>query len=248
MTDERSYGEQVRTWSNVDLLDVARHIDKDAFPARHRIVRAEIERRRSARTPDAFWLPTPPTLTKYSTFWRRVGAMLLDWLILLPVSVGAGFLEDAISDPLIAAVPALVNVLICYLYSIILHARNGQTIGKMVTRVRVLDQSETKLSVSQAITRDLVPLSLSIAVFVVMVNIELPAGLTGLDFTDLIPLIVLTSIGYLWWLAEVITMATNRRRRAVHDFIAGSVVVWIDAPAGNAVAARNAGSGTNEEF
>jgi uncharacterized RDD family membrane protein YckC len=33
--------------------------------------------------------------------------------------------------------------------------------------------------------------------------------------------------GGLWFLAEVVTMLTNEKRRALHDWIAGSVVVRV---------------------
>jgi uncharacterized RDD family membrane protein YckC len=36
---------------------------------------------------------------------------------------------------------------------------------------------------------------------------------------------VLAWAGCAWYLLEVITMLTNDKRRAVHDFIAGTVVV-----------------------
>jgi uncharacterized RDD family membrane protein YckC len=80
---------------------------------------------------------------------------------------------------------------------------------------------------AQAITRDLVPLSLSVASFVVIVNVDLPTDLSEVDYASLIPGLFLLSIAILWSLAEILTMATNRKRRAIHDFIAGSVVVRI---------------------
>jgi hypothetical protein len=39
---------------------------------------------------------------------------------------------------------------------------------------------------------------------------------------------ILNNASLLWFWAEVLTMLTNNRRRAVHDFIAGSVVVRSD--------------------
>ncbi len=226
MTDETPFEAQVRSWSNADLLDVARHIDKDAFPERNRIVQTEIERRKKAPGPDS--VPPPrPSPSKYATFWRRVGANLLDGLIFIPVTIGAQFLAPASTDPMMQAAPGFVESLLFYLYSIVLHGRNGQTIGKMAARVRVLDLSEEKLTMAQAITRDLVPLSLSVASFVVLVNVGLPTDLSEVDYASLIPGLFLLSIAILWSLAEILTMATNRKRRAIHDFIAGSVVVRI---------------------
>ena len=36
---------------------------------------------------------------------------------------------------------------------------------------------------------------------------------------------LMISLPVLWFVAEVLTMLTNEKRRAVHDFIAGTVVV-----------------------
>lgn len=238
MADETPFHEQVRAWSNLDLLDVARHIDKDAHPERNRIVQEEIERRKDLPPPDIVPPPPRPSPSKYATFWRRVGAILLDGLIFLPVASGALFLAHASSDPMSQSAPGLIASLLYCLYSIILHGRNGQTVGKLATGVRVLDLAEERLTVAQAITRDLVPLSLSIASFVVIVNVGLPAGLSGvgsaslmpgLDFARLTPGLALLAINFIWGLLEILTMTTNRRRRAVHDLIAGSVVVRVGA-------------------
>lgn len=36
---------------------------------------------------------------------------------------------------------------------------------------------------------------------------------------------ILTALPSLWFVAEVLTMLTNEKRRALHDFIAGTVVI-----------------------
>jgi len=232
VTEDQAYREQVRAWSNLDLLDVARHIDRDAHPERHRIIRAEIERRRREPAPAVVPPERRPAPSKYATFWRRVGANGIDWLIYLPVAIGAQFLAHASPDPMLQATPGFIVSLLFFLYSIVLHGRNGQTLGKRAAGVRVLDFSKEGLTVAQAITRDLVPLSFTIASFVVIVNVGLPSELSGLDFAALIPGLALLSIPLLWGLAEILTMATNRKRRAIHDVIAGSVVVRVGAARG----------------
>lgn len=242
MADETSYEEQVRTWSNIDLLDVAKHIDKDAFPERHRIVQAEIERRRGLPAPDVVPPPPRPPISRYATFWRRVGANLLDGLILVPIASGALHIAQTSTDTVSQAAPALAGTVLFHLYSIVFHGRNGQTVGKMAARVRLLDLSGEKLTVAQAFTRDLVPLAFAVALFIVLVNVDLPTSLPDGDYAHLLPGIALLSIGLLWILAEIITMVTNRRRRAVHDLIAGSVVVRVSGLAAGAAGAdeRNA--------
>ena len=227
MTREKPYEEQVRSWSIADLLDVAAHIDEDAFPDRHRIIRAELNRRRTEPTLDASPPPVTPPRSKYDTFLPRVGANLLDGLILVPIGILAQYLSATLSGPVLQATPNLVANILFYMYSIILHSRNGQTLGKMAAHVRVLDVSESKLSLYQAIIRDIVPLSLTVASFLLIVFADMPTTPSEITLSSLAPFIFLGSISSLWSFAEVITLLSNKKRRAVHDFIAGSVVVRV---------------------
>jgi hypothetical protein len=80
---------------------------------------------------------------------------------------------------------------------------------------------------SQAVRRDIIPLCLT----AFMLIAEIPAVLEiGKPYNTETPsfalaTLLLISASALWFWAEFITMLTNRKRRAVHDFIAGSVVV-----------------------
>jgi len=111
-------------------------------------------------------------------------------------------------------------------YSIALHARFGQTIGKMVAGVRVLDVSEAKLSLKQAFLRDIIPLVLTL----VSLPVELPKVLSGAnpalpEYTDPgLWLQLWVPLG--WFLTEVVN-DVNETRNGVRStiFIAGSVVV-----------------------
>ena len=121
-------------------------------------------------------------------------------------------------------------------YSILCHGLYGRTLGKLLFGVVVRDVSESPLSLRQAVLRDIVPLvsaPLSLAV-------EIPYVLRGIDpdgaerWAETMPGLlnwmgVLNWIGLLWFCTELVTMLTNRKRRALHDFIAGSVVVRRDA-------------------
>ena len=106
-----------------------------------------------------------------------------------------------------------------------MHGRRGQTLGKMACKVVVLDVSERPLSMRQAVLRDifgvvLLPIGLAINISGILrgIDISLPANFTAIDW-----IITYSAIG--WFLIEVVTMLTNDKRRALHDFIAGSVVI-----------------------
>ena len=167
---------------------------------------------------------------KYRTFWRRFWAHFLDGFVVgIPLAIGVivvekvGFIESATS----AYVEQFLQVVVLSYY-IIMHAKYGQTVGKMATGVKVLDKSEQHgISLRQAVVRDIVP------VFMVVLSvIYLLAYGALLEDAEVagIPALIQYATGYAvmaWGIAEVVTMLFNRKRRAVHDLIARTVVVRV---------------------
>ena len=163
---------------------------------------------------------------KYRTFWPRLWAGVIDGVVFLPLSLIDNWMAVVIAAPAARAAWFVASSFLCLGYSIGMHAKFGQTLGKMVTRVKVLDVSETKLSFRGAFLRDSVPLVLTLAYVV----LGLPRVLGGKAPIEGVPrwdtaesLLAFTSMG--WFALELITMLLNSKRRALHDFIAGSVVV-----------------------
>jgi len=115
-------------------------------------------------------------------------------------------------------------------YSILCHGFWGQTLGKRLLRIRVLDVSGARVTLPQAALRDAFPLILAAALLV----IDLPVVASGQNPDDEawiarhgVPWLTVL-FGYLslgWFFAELVTMLFNDKRRAVHDYIARSVVV-----------------------
>ena len=74
-----------------------------------------------------------------SGWWRRVGAVLLDGLIVgvpTQILVAVGTASDSAG---FLAFAYLVSIVGGALYSILLVGRSGQTVGKMATGIRVVD-------------------------------------------------------------------------------------------------------------
>jgi uncharacterized RDD family membrane protein YckC len=94
-----------------------------------------------------------------------------------------------------------------------------------VCKVIVLDVSERPLSLRQAILRDI----LSLITLPILFVVEIPQVIRGVDVStnpELSPgMWVLLSSGLILFLIEIATMLTNQKRRALHDYIAGSVVI-----------------------
>jgi uncharacterized RDD family membrane protein YckC len=165
---------------------------------------------------------------RYKTFWRRLWAGAIDITVFSPLSLIYTWVWSTFKDhPVLLLFWFIFSSTAGHIYSIIFHGLYGQTLGKMAVNVKVVDVSGNKLSMSQAFRRDMVPLFL----FSISLAIDGPKILHGiypqnpafLKFDFIFFLTFFTGIG--WFLAEVLTMLTNNRRRAVHDYIAGSVVI-----------------------
>ena len=170
-------------------------------------------------------------LRRYRTFWPRFWAGWIDGLIFLPLWGVDWLVQKGTNAPSVLALWFVLYTLSFDIYSVILHARYGQTLGKMAMGVKVLSLSETKLSLRQALLRDIVPILFSCA----SIFAALPRVLQGLDpYNERVELTWIDEISLygslIWFAAELVTMLTNSKRRAVHDFIAGSVVVRLKYP------------------
>lgn len=178
---------------------------------------------------------------KYKTFWRRFFAIIIDGLVLIPITM---LLEYITQMTGVQFFSWFDNVTI-YAYTIILHGLYGQTLGKYILRIKVLTLSETKISFKNAFLRDAIPLLLTFIIVGYMFvhfaplfsSFDTKEPLSEQQLAELnlqvmrqmtkafIPMMILGFMHFVWVLLELITMLTNDKRRALHDFIAGTVVV-----------------------
>lgn len=102
--------------------------------------------------------------TKYKTFWPRFWTGWIDSLVFMPIAVINHFIWKSYDQLPIVVVTLwyLVHSLSGYAYIILMHGKYGQTLGKMATHVKVLDLSENRLTFSQAIKRDIIPLAFTV--------------------------------------------------------------------------------------
>ena len=207
-----------------ELRDVRRSIDEDAFP--DRVIEIETLLSEKENTPEEIERSeTEVGRGKYSTFGPRFVAMIIDGIALSILSAllvfigtkGGGVIQTALE---------YVNHMQFAIYSVVLHGLYGQTLGKMALDIKVVDaKNEGCISFKQALLRDCVPiivlvLMLFSTLFIPVVTAadEIPHWVIYLLFG-----FSFTLIG--WHLLEIITMLFNDKRRALHDFIAGTVVI-----------------------
>jgi uncharacterized RDD family membrane protein YckC len=161
--------------------------------------------------------------TRYKTFWRRFGALFIDGLMFRPLEIFAPDVQ--VDSSMYTAVAAGLIGMVSIVYSTAMHARFGQTVGKMATGVIVLDLTETRgPGLKQSLQRDSLSYGFGLG------GIVLFAMVTSVDNrgdSDAL-LILAVAIGFTalaWTVGEILSTLTNERRRAIHDFIGGTVVV-----------------------
>jgi uncharacterized RDD family membrane protein YckC len=161
---------------------------------------------------------------KYRTGLKRIWAAIVDWIVFLPLLLVGQWIHKSTNN--ISIVFVWVTFLLCdpFIYSVILHYKWGQTIGKWVAGVKVVDITESRnLSLTQSIYRD--GFYLIVAFIGLLYYSFLLAGTDDADAT-ISSYYLFSNDPFFWWsLIELVSMLTNSKRRGVHDLIARSVVV-----------------------
>jgi uncharacterized RDD family membrane protein YckC len=156
--------------------------------------------------------PFAPGTFQLSGWWRRVGAAIIDGLIigafasvlLVPFGIGAATID---SDTGIAALigalvlTTLVFVVVAALYAPYMMARtNGQTVGRMATGIRVIRANGQPMTLGFAALREVV-----VKWLVVGIANSVTFGLAGL--------------------ADILWPLWDEQNRALHDFVVNTRVV-----------------------
>ena len=164
-------------------------------------------------------------MNQYQTGSPRVGAVVIDNFIIQIAQIPFVWLFRADITALFNAVGALVVCLLPVGYSVFMHGRFGQTLGKFFCGVKVLTLNGSRITYEHAIRREIVPcLLLPIWIwtfgYLAIYREYPPSGM----------FLWAQQICLFWGVLELITMFFNEQRRAIHDFIAKTVVVRVKRP------------------
>jgi uncharacterized RDD family membrane protein YckC len=173
-------------------------------------------------------------MNNLATFWQRFLAMLVDILVFVPLGLLQWGLES--SSKVAALVMVIPYAALAQAYSIYGHGRFGRTVGKWVMGIRVVRVTGDPLRWREAWLRSAVDLCLAAASnygqFVALMAItdaEYYVGWSarGANLAAHQPVWARWAlwVAMVWVCSEVLTMLFNKRRRALHDFIAGTVVI-----------------------
>ncbi|MDQ5977203.1 MAG: hypothetical protein QG602_175 [Verrucomicrobiota bacterium] len=110
-------------------------------------------------------------------------------------------------------------------YFVILHGRNGQTLGKRAMNVRVVSANdETRISYRQSFWRE----SPLIAINLIFFALEAIIFLSSPDEAPGAIVAIYTAIQRvpnIWFICDAATALSNPKRRSIHDLVGGTVVV-----------------------
>ncbi|MBX2966326.1 MAG: RDD family protein [Cyclobacteriaceae bacterium] len=171
----------------------------------------------------------------YAGFWTRLGSLLLDFVILLPYTFLILYLNGLSKNAYyFTFIPSL---LFHFWFSIYLVKKYGGTPGKLIVGIKILKLDGTDVTWKEAILRQIVDFVLvifgaSMTLYALsLADSEYYESLTWMTKQQylfaLTPLLlqINTWINNIWVYSELIILLFNKRKRALHDFIANTVIV-----------------------
>jgi len=172
---------------------------------------------------------------EYAGFWKRFGSYLLDMIIMIPI-IGFTFWGNEQSR-LFQIYYFFPGIFFGLWYNVYLVNRYGGTPGKLLLKIKISKLDGSDIGYKEAALRYSVLFFISILSAVPVLMVVL--GMSDKEYFSMAWLerssaiierapswynIVTIAIN-VWIYSEFIVMLTNKKRRAIHDFIAGTVVI-----------------------
>ena len=161
-------------------------------------------------------------MEKYRTLAPRFLALILDIILLLPLGIVEELIKNAAFSQGFKWALSFIISLGYIIYFVVMHGWFGQTVGKMLMKVKVLSFSETPMSFRQAVLRESPQIFLTVGSFIFLYPLtQNDIDPNSEDYWKN-PFAILMLI---WGIADLIAALASDKRRALHDYLAGTVVV-----------------------
>ncbi len=171
----------------------------------------------------------------YAGFWIRLGSLLLDILIISPVIFIFLYLNGISKS--IYYYTIVPTILFHLWYNVYLVQKNGGTPGKLIAGLTILKKDGTDLTWREAILRDIV--SIVLAIFVAIITVialsqsdsEYYESLNWMKKQEYLVTVLPFYFTFynwtsnVWAWGELFVLLFNKRKRALHDFIAETVII-----------------------
>ena len=215
-------------YSLEDLYSALDSIDKEKFSENYAALIEQIEARKSEIKRA---IPASTDSPLIASAWARLGSLILDSLLMIPLALLLLFLGSKSLTLAFVAMPVLFALSIAY--QIYFHNRFGATLGKMAFKIKVVHQDYSKINLTTALKRSSVEAALQLCLMALtlrtLTSMEGNYSFSGItEFSKSFNIGLYNTVKNLqtvWVFSEYITCLFNKRRRAIHDFIAGTLVV-----------------------
>ena len=171
----------------------------------------------------------------YAGFGLRLASLLLDLLIYVPFGLIILYLNSFSKEMFYyTTIPSLLLAIWYYIY---LPKKYGGTPGKLIVGIKIIKLDGNPIGWDEAVFRELVLMLLhifNIGITIMALNIADNSTYESLTWfgkskylSSLLPsyFSAYTWISSIWFWSELIVLLTNPRKRALHDYMAGTVLI-----------------------
>jgi uncharacterized RDD family membrane protein YckC len=175
-------------------------------------------------------IKTDESAIKYGDFFPRLGAQLLDALVIAPVSFGVTYFNiTSWKSPLLLVVLTLITVA----YKPFLEFTYGATLGKMALNLKVVNLQHERANLTEILIRNsfyIVPSLVTLFLSIVMYNEPEFQSITGFmeysAYAQQFPASKFISMATtLFVVVDGIVMVADDRKRSLHDKVAKTYVI-----------------------
>jgi len=173
----------------------------------------------------------------YGGFWRRFCALWVDgFIIILPLRFFLFWLEGF--DKTLAIVIMIPSAALLPMYHVYFNARYGGTPGKLAVGIRVTRPDGSKIGWTEALARSAV--DMGFALVMLCLQVWALTRISDADYSNASGIFEqarllqshrpswvsqINIVQQVWIWSELIVLLLNKRKRALHDFIAGTIVI-----------------------
>lgn len=166
----------------------------------------------------------------YSGFWKRFAAVIIDGVILAPITIGINYFNvSSWKSSLILTVVTLITM--CY--KPIMEILYGATWGKMAVGIKVTNLDFEKADVKEILLRNsfqLVPQLITLIITIGLYNSDGFESVSGFGeysaFSQGSAMLQVINVGSgLLTIIDAIILAADPQKRSLHDKVGGTLVV-----------------------
>ena len=171
----------------------------------------------------------------YAGFWKRFCAAWVDFFIIVPLALLCSWLEGF--DRTLAIVIAIPSSALFAMYNVYFNACFGGTLGKLAVGIKITNTDGSRIGWGQAWKRSSVDLVFAFLLLTAeiwaLAHVD-PVEHSSLEWMDRARLLqehrpvwsgIIDVLMQVWIWSELVVLLFNKRKRAIHDFIAGTVVI-----------------------